>query len=93
MNCIYIFDKKLITLKIKIMNKNLGLLIAQGFDLDLFWHIGIKSDEVTLYGDNTAKIQKYLLSKGFEKYDYLYENDKTKAEFKKDNIRVALLPK
>jgi len=93
LNCIYIFDKKLITLKIKIMNKNLGLLIAQGFDLDLFWHIGIKSDEVTLYGDNTAKIQKYLLSKGLEKYDYLDENDKTKAEFKKDKIRGALLPK
>jgi hypothetical protein len=75
------------------MNKNLGLLIAQALDFDLFWNIRIGSDEIILYGDNTAKIQKYLLSKGFEKFDYLYENDKTKAEFKKDNIRVALLPK
>lgn len=75
------------------MNKNLGLLIAQGLELDLFWNISIKSDEVTLYGDNTAKIKKHLLSKGFEQFDYLYENDKTKSEFKKDNIRVALLPK
>lgn len=75
------------------MNKNLGLLIAQGLDLDLFWNIRIGSDEVLLCGDNTAKIKKYLLLKGFEKFDYLYPNDKTKAEFKKDNIRVALLPK
>ena len=75
------------------MNKNLGLLIAQGLDLDLFWNSRIGFDEVILYGDNTAKIKKYLLSKGFEKFDYLYANDKTKSEFKKDNIRVALLPK
>lgn len=75
------------------MNKKLGLLIGQNLDFDLFWNIRIGSDEVILYGDNTAKIKKYLLSKGFEKFDYLYPNDKTKAEFKKDNIRVALLPK
>lgn len=75
------------------MNKNLGLLIAQGLELDLFWNIRISSDEVTLYGDNTVKIKKHLLSKGFEQFDYLYPNDKTKAEFKKYNIRVALLPK
>jgi len=66
---------------------------AKGLDFDLFWNIRIGSDEVLLCGDNTAKIKKYLLSKGFEKFDYLYTNDKTKAEFKKDNIRVALLPK
>ena len=75
------------------MNKNLGLLIAQSLDFDLFWNVAFSKNEITLYGDNTAKIQKYLLSKGFEKFDYLYPNDKTKAEFKKDNIRVALLPK
>lgn len=75
------------------MNKNLGLLIAHGLDLDLFWNVSFSIHEITLYGDNTAKIQKQLLLKGFEKFDYLYPNDKTKSEFKKDNIRVALMPK
>lgn len=75
------------------MNKNLGLLIAQGLDLDLFWNVAFSIHEITLYGDNIAKIQKHLLLKGFEKFDYLYPNDKTRAEFKKDKIRVALMPK
>jgi hypothetical protein len=74
------------------MNKNLGLLIAQGLDLDLFWHIALKENELTLYGDNTPKTKKYLLSKGFEKYDYLYSDDPKRAEFIKDKIRVVLMP-
>ena len=64
----------------------------QGLDLDLFWNISLKPNEIVLYSDNTPKITKYLISKGFEKYDYLYTDDKTRAEFKKDSIRVALMP-
>jgi len=75
------------------MNKNLGLLIAQGFDFDLFWHVSFTQFEIALTGYNTIKLKKYILSKGFEQYNYLYENNKKTLEFKKQGFRIVLTPK
>jgi len=56
------------------MNKHLGTLIGLGLDLELFYTLSVSKWEVSLQGYNTEDLANYLISMGFIKYDYLYED-------------------
>ena len=77
------------------MNKNLGLLIANGLDLTLFWSMTISNYEVSLMGTYSKKTENYLIAKGFERYFYCYQEDnKELTEYKHaDGIRIVLTTK
>lgn len=74
------------------MNKNLGLLIANGLDLTLFWSMTISNYEVSLMGTYFKKTENYLIAKGFERKFHTYkEDDKIYKHYQStDGIRVIL---
>jgi hypothetical protein len=74
------------------MNKNLGLLIAQGFDLKMFWSCTVTEYEISLIGWNTSEVKAYVLSKGFEVYDYCYADNPKVTELTNNKIRIVLMP-
>ena len=75
------------------MNKNLGLLISLGLELDLFFSLSIGEYDVRLIGDYSKKLENYVLSKGFVKYDYLYADNPKYIEFNKDGSAIILVKK
>jgi hypothetical protein len=72
------------------MNKNLGNLIAENINLDLFFSMTTNEIEVSLIGYFTPKTEKHLISKGFELFNYLYPDDDSSREYKKGSIRIVL---
>jgi hypothetical protein len=72
------------------MNKKLGTLVAQGLDLNLFWYITITDYQLQLRGDYSRKLVNYILSKGFEKYDYIYEDNDKEFEYTNGECRILL---
>jgi len=71
-------------------SKELGNLISQNLDLDLFWSINISEYSISLIGDYSKATEKYLLKKSFEHKDYLYADDKDKIELQNGSIRIVL---
>lgn len=74
------------------MNKNLGLLIAQGFDLTMFFSFTVSEYEISLLAWKTLEVQAYCMAKGFEVYNYCYADNPKVTELKKDGIRIVLMP-
>jgi len=72
------------------MNKNLGNLIALGLDYELFWYIEITEYKINMRGYYSKKLENYILSKGFEKYDWLYADNPKECEYQKDGCRILL---
>lgn len=75
------------------MNKNLGILVGENLDLDLIYTLTVSEYEISGQGHRNAKTIKHLLSRGFEKYDYLYGDVKSRDEFKKGIFRIVLIGK
>jgi hypothetical protein len=75
------------------MNKNLGLLISLGLELDLFFSLSIGEYDVRLMGFYSKKLENYILSKGFIMYDYLYSDNPNYIEFNKDGCAIILVKK
>lgn len=76
------------------MNKNLGLLVAENLDLDLFYNASISHHTTTsLQGNYSEKLEKYILEKGFVMYDHLYTEEPDNLEYIKEeaNIRILLI--
>jgi hypothetical protein len=74
-------------------SKELGNLISQNLDLDLFWSITISEYSISIIGDYSKVTEKYLLKKSFEHKDYLYADDKDKIELQNGSIRIVLIKK
>ena len=72
------------------MNKNLGNLIAENIDLDLFFSMTVNEIELSLIGYFNEKTEEHLISKGFESFEYLYPDDDSSREYKKGSIRIVL---
>lgn len=75
------------------MNKNLGTLIALGLDFNLFWTLTVDEYALQVRGYYSKKLENYILSKGFEKYDWIYADNPTHHEYKKDGCRILLTKK
>jgi hypothetical protein len=76
------------------MHKNLGLLIGLSLDLEKFWSINVDDYSIGLIGDYSKKTENHLISKGLERYSYAYElSNKTRKEYKIENVRVVLIVK
>jgi len=76
------------------MNKNLGNLIALGLDFDLFWNLNVDCYGLHVRGWYSKKLENYVISKGFEKYDGMYTDNPKEHEFKNvDGCRILLSKK
>lgn len=73
------------------ISKRLGLLIGLNLNLNLFYSLTFTEYDTALQGNYSLKLKKHLIENGFEKYEYLYKNEKDRLEFKKENIRVVLI--
>jgi hypothetical protein len=72
------------------MNKNLGILIGLGLDLNLFYSMSISEYEISLQADRSVKLENYLVSKGFVKWDYLYSDVDSHSEYKFEGLKVRV---
>lgn len=70
------------------MNKNLGILIGLGLDLNLFYSMSISEYEISLQAHRSVKLENYLVSKGFVKWDYLYLGVDSHSEYKFEGLTV-----
>lgn len=70
------------------MNKNLGILIGLGLDLNLFYSMSISEYEISLQAHRSIKLENYLVSKGFVKWDYLYSDVDSHSEYKFEGLKV-----
>jgi len=77
------------------MNKNLGILIGLGLDLNLFYNMSISEYDISLQAHRSVKLENYLMSKGFVKWDYLYSDVDSHSEYKFEGltVRVTLISK
>ena len=72
------------------MNTNVGNLIAFALDFNLFWTLTVDDYGFQVRGWYSKKLENYVLSKGFEKYDLLYADNPTEHEYKKGTARILL---
>jgi hypothetical protein len=63
------------------ISTTLGSLISANVDLSYFFSISIDQDKVRLLGLHTPEAEAYIMSKGFEKIDYLYADNDEMLEF------------
>lgn len=75
------------------MNKKLGEFFELGLDLDLFWYLDISEYTINLRGKWAKRLENYVISKGFEQYDWIYADNPNELEFKKGNCRILLSKK
>ena len=73
------------------MNKNLGILIGENIDLDLFYAVSLDSSKIRAQGKFTKQLENYLFKKGFEKFDWLYAENEDMLEYKKGIVQVLLV--
>jgi hypothetical protein len=72
------------------MNEKLGEYIALGLDTNRFWHLDISEYNINVRGIYTTALKNYVISMGFEKYDWLYGENPLEFEYKKGNCRILL---
>ena len=75
------------------LNNQLGNLIAEHIDLNKFFCVTFDQFGISLIGYYTKETEDYILSIGFEQYDYAHETDDTKNEYKKGSVRIVLAEK
>ena len=77
------------------MNNQMGNLIAENLNLDLFFAINIDKNGIRLLADNSEKVMNQLAEKSFEPKDRIYEDDEEMLEFENENgnIRVVVFLK
>jgi hypothetical protein len=74
----------------KTMNEQLGNLITVGLDYNLFWHLEVTEYNINIQGYYTKRLENYVISKGFKKYDYLYADRPDLHEYTNGNCRILL---
>jgi len=72
------------------MKKVLDYLISEDLDLSLFFSLSLDENRTRLLGYHTSETEAYLISKGFEKIDYIYKDDEDMLEFQLENIYATL---
>lgn len=72
------------------LNKQLGNLIAENFNLNFFFNVSIDNYQIHLLGKYTLITEEYLLNNGFEIYDYAHKDNPLFIEFKKGNVKATL---
>ena len=74
----------------KTISEQLGTIIGLGIDLNDFFSVNVSNYGVTLLGNYTEEFESFLLSNGFEYYDYLYADNIDWIELTKNGCRIAL---
>ena len=74
----------------KTISTQLGSIIGLGIDLNLFYSINVSINSASLLGNYTEEFESFLLSNGFEYYNYLYADNIDWIEFTKNGCRIAL---
>lgn len=72
------------------MNQKFGEFITLGLDLELFWQLEITEYKINMRGAYAKRLENYVISKGFEKYDWLYAENPNEYEYKNGNCRILL---
>ena len=72
------------------MNEKLGEYIALGLDIKKFWMLEITEYKINLRGAYSKRLENYVISEGFEQYDWLYAENPKEYEYKKGNCRILL---
>jgi len=72
------------------MKKVLDYLISEDLDLSLFFSLSLDENRTRLLGYHTPETEAYLISKGFEKIDYIYKDDDFMVEYQLENIYATL---
>ena len=72
------------------MNQKFGEFITLGLDLELFWQLEITEYKINMRGTYAKRLENYVISKGFEKYDWLYAENPNEYEYKNGNCRILL---
>jgi hypothetical protein len=75
------------------MNKKLGEFFELGLDLGLFWQLEITEYKINMRASYSKRIENYVISKGFEQYDWIYADNPKEFEYKKGNCRILLSKK
>ena len=72
------------------ISTTIGSLISANVDLSYFFSISIDYDKARLLGLHTPEAEAYIMSKGFQKIDYLYADNDEMLEFQLGNIYATL---
>jgi hypothetical protein len=72
------------------MKKTLDYLVSEDLDFSHFFNMSVTRSEIRILGDWTSEAENYLISKQFQKNNYLYVDDPTKMEYELENIYVIL---
>ena len=72
------------------MKKALDYLISEDLDYTHFFNISITDRLIRILGDWTQEAEDYLISKQFEKKNFLYVDDPIKIEYELENIYILL---
>jgi hypothetical protein len=72
------------------ISTTLGSLISSNLDLSYFFSGSIDEEKTRLLGLHTPEAEAYILSKGFQKIDYLYADNDEMLEFQFGNIYATL---
>jgi hypothetical protein len=72
------------------ISKTLASLISENLDLSYFFSISIDQDKARLLGLHTPEAEAYLISKGFQKIDYLHDDNDEMLEFQLGNIYATI---
>lgn len=72
------------------MKKALDYLVSEDLDYTHFFNISITDRLIRILGDWTQEAEDYLISKQFEKKNFLYVDDPIKIEYELENIYILL---
>ena len=72
------------------ISTTIGSLISANVDLSYFFSGSIDEEKTRLLGLHTPEAEAYIMSKGFQKIDYLYADNDEMLEFQFGNIYATL---
>lgn len=72
------------------ISTTIGALISENLDLSYFFSLNIDEYNSRLLGLHTPEAEAFLMSKGFQKIDYLYADNDEMLEFQLGNIYATL---
>ena len=72
------------------MKKALDYLVSEDLDWSHFFNMSVTRNVIRILGDWTPEAEEYLISKQFEKKNFLYQDEPTKIEYELENIYVIL---
>ena len=73
------------------MNNQMGDLIAENLNLDLFFAMAMEKNSVRLLAHYSEKVMIHLAEKSFEPKDRIYEDDEEKLELENENGNIRIV--